>query len=199
MTPSFELALEGGAGMVAELAALDAIHDPGEVRLMLEKMGLPESVFTYFEQSMGRAPKGSDIFKSLAHAIREDGVYIEAGENDNLIVQKLAANPAALGIFGFSFLDQNMDKVQGSVIDGNPPTFENIASGDYAVSRPLYFYVKKAHVGTIPGIEGYIAEFVSERASGEDGYLLDKGLIPLAGGERSRVVKEAKSLVNLEM
>jgi phosphate transport system substrate-binding protein len=91
-------------------------------------------------------------YKAVCHAIREDGPYVEAGENDNLIVQKLDANPEALGIFGFSFLDQNADKLQGSMIDGVAPTFDSIASGDYPVSRSLYFYVKKAHVGTVPGI-----------------------------------------------
>src|SRR4030042_4061299 len=84
-------------------------------------------------------------FRAICHGIREDGAYIEAGENDNLIVQKLEANPNAFGIFGFSFLDQNTDRIQGSSIDSVPPTFENIASGKYPVSRPLFFYVKKAH------------------------------------------------------
>jgi phosphate transport system substrate-binding protein len=98
--------------------------------------------------------------------VREDGAYVEAGENDNLIVQKLDANPDALGIFGFSFLDQNADKLQGSMIDGVEPTFDSIASGDYPVSRSLYFYVKKAHVGTIPGIAEYVAEFTSDKAWG---------------------------------
>ena len=118
-------------------------------------------------------------FKAIAHAIREDGAYVEAGENDNLIVQKLEANPNALGIFGFSFLDQNADRIQGSLVDGVEPTFDNIASGDYGVSRSLYFYVKKAHVGVVPGLEEYIAEFTSDRAAGEEGYLADKGLIPM--------------------
>ena len=101
-------------------------------------------------------------YKAICHSIREDGRYIEAGENDNLIVQKLNANPKALGIFGYSFLDQNSDKVQGSIIDGKDPTFDNIASGKYKVSRPLYFYVKKAHVGKVAGIEEFIAEFTNE-------------------------------------
>jgi phosphate transport system substrate-binding protein len=91
-------------------------------------------------------------FKAVAHAIREDGAFVEAGENDNLIVQKLESNPAAFGIFGFSFLDQNSDKLQGNRIDGVAPEFEAIAMGDYPVSRSLYFYVKKAHVGVIPGL-----------------------------------------------
>jgi phosphate transport system substrate-binding protein len=112
-------------------------------------------------------------------AIREDGAYIDAGENDNLIVQKLEANPAAVGIFGFSFLDQNADALQGAAIDGVAPTFEAIADGSYPVSRSLFFYVKKEHVGVVPGIAEFAAEFTSDAANGEEGYLLDKGLIPL--------------------
>ena len=133
------------------------------------------------------------------HIIREDGRFVEAGENDNLIVQKLEANPAAYGIFGFSFLDQNADKMKGAMISGVEPEFENIASGDYPVSRSLYFYVKKAHAGVIPGIEAYLAEFTSDRASGPDGYLLDKGLIPLPDDQRELVRQQAESLANLTM
>ena len=128
--------------------------------------------------------KDKKKYKAIAHTIREDGAYVEAGENDNLIVQKLAANPNALGIFGFSFLDQNTDKIQGSFVDGIQPTFEAIASGDYPVSRPLFFYVKKAHIGVIPGMEGYLNEFTSEKAWGPDGYLADKGMIPMPDAER---------------
>ena len=128
-----------------------------------------------------------DAFKAACHTMREDGVYIEAGENDNLIVQKLEANPDALGIFGFSFLDQNSDKVQSSIIDGNEAEFDAIASGDYSISRPLYFYVKAQHVGTVPGIEEYLAEFTNEGTWGEDGYLADKGMIPLDDEKRAEV------------
>ncbi len=120
-----------------------------------------------------------DKFKAVCHTVREDGAFIEAGENDNLIVQKLESNRDALGIFGFSFLEQNSDIVQPSLIDGFEPTFESIADGSYPVSRPLYFYVKKAHIGVIPGIDDYLLEFTSEGAWGEDGYLADKGMIPL--------------------
>lgn len=122
-------------------------------------------------------------FKAICHAIREDGVFIEAGENDNLIVQKLNANPSAFGIFGFSFLDQNTDKVQGAKINGIAPTFDAIGSGAYPVSRSLFFYVKKAHIGVIPGIEEYVEAFTSEEAIGDDGYLTERGLIPLAEDE----------------
>ena len=107
-------------------------------------------------------------------------------------MQKLEANPTALGIFGFSFLDQNADKIQGSVIDGAEPTFENIADGQYAISRSLYFYVKKAHVGKIPGLQEYILEFTSDRAAGEEGYLADKGLIPLTDEQREKVRKDGR-------
>jgi phosphate transport system substrate-binding protein len=134
-----------------------------------------------------------DAYKALCHTIREDGAFVEAGENDNLIVQKLDANKGAFGIFGFSFLDQNSDKVQGSKIDGVDATFDNIASGDYPISRPLFFYVKKAHVGVIPGMEEYVREFTSDRAWGEDGYLSDAGLIPLPQAERVALTTAARS------
>ena len=133
-------------------------------------------------------------YKAVCHAIREDGSYVEAGENDNLIVQKLEANPKAVGIFGFSFLDQNTDKIQGSKVAGIEPTFDSIASGDYPVSRSLYFYVKKAHVGTIPGIEEYVAEFTSDAAWGPEGYLADKGLIPLPDDMRADVAANTTSM-----
>lgn len=138
-------------------------------------------------------------YKAICHSIREDGRYIEAGENDNLIVQKLNANPKALGIFGYSFLDQNSDKVQGSTIDGKDPTFDNIASGKYKVSRPLYFYVKKAHVGKVAGIEEFIAEFTNEKAWEPDGYLIDKGMIPMSSEERKKFKSAVKDLVTLSM
>lgn len=138
-------------------------------------------------------------YKALCHTIREDGAFIEAGENDNLIVQKLVANPNALGVFGYSFLDQNADRIHGSVIDGQPPTFENIADGKYPVSRPLFFYVKRAHIGKVPGITEYIAEFTSEKAWGNSGYLADKGLIPMSDRERADWTRKAQTLAILAM
>ncbi len=141
-----------------------------------------------------KALKSSDSnrYKEICHTVREDGAFVEAGENDNLIVQKLEANPDALGVFGFSFLDQNSDKVQGSRIDGVEPTFEAIADGSYPVSRPLYFYVKGAHVGVIPGIKEYLAEFSSEKAWGLEGYLTDRGLIPMPDYERGWMSAEVQ-------
>ena len=140
-----------------------------------------------------------DTFKAVSQGIREDGAFIEAGENDNLIVQKLEANPKAVGIFGFSFLDQNADKIKGAALDGVEPTFENIASGEYELSRSLYFYVKQQHVGTIPGIQEYVNEFTSDRAWGDDGYLVDKGLIPLPASERKAMHEQAANLAPLSM
>jgi phosphate transport system substrate-binding protein len=144
-----------------------------------------------FEAVAALEDQDEDRFKEVCQRIREDGRYIEAGENDNLIVQKLGANPAALGIFGFSFLDQNRDVVQGSRVEGIEPTFDNIASGEYPVSRPLFFYVKDAHVGVIPGIKEYVQEFLSDGASGPEGYLADIGLIPLPEADREQVRQEA--------
>jgi len=136
-----------------------------------------------------------NAYKAVCHTIREDGAYIEAGENDNLIVQKLEANPAALGVFGFSFLDQNADKVQGSLIESVEPTFDSIADKSYPISRPLYFYVKKAHVGVVPGIQGYLNEFTSEKAWGEEGYLAEKGMIPLPIKMRRAMAENTRGLV----
>ncbi len=136
-------------------------------------------------------------YKAVCHAVREDGAYVEAGENDNLIVQKLVANPTAFGVFGYSFLEQNSDKVQGSAINGKLPTFDAIADGNYPVSRSLFFYVKKAHIGVIPGIEEYLAEFTSEKAMGEYGYLAEKGMIPMTEAERAKVLSTVKNLTTL--
>ncbi|QXP84372.1 PstS family phosphate ABC transporter substrate-binding protein [Methylococcus sp. Mc7] len=133
-------------------------------------------------------------YKMICQSIREDGAYVEAGENDNLIVQKLVANPKAIGIFGYSFLEENSDKISGAMINGVAPTFETIADSSYVVSRPLYFYVKKQHVGLIPGIAEYITEFTSEKAWGDDGYLSERGLIPLPAMERKKMAEDAKDM-----
>jgi phosphate transport system substrate-binding protein len=179
-----ELAMEGGAKKFADLKALRGSKDEDEIKALMTKLDIPASAFN---------KKGKKVFKAVAHAIREDGHYIEAGENDNLIVQKLEANPNALGIFGFSFLDQNSDKVQGSVVEGVEPEFETIANKSYPISRPLYFYVKKAHMGVVPGIEGYLAEFSSEKAWGEEGYLADKGMIPMPTELRAKFASDIKN------
>ena len=116
-------------------------------------------------------------------AMRTDGAYIEAGEQDNLIVQKLQEDPTSYGIFGFSYLDQNRDTLQSAIIDGGGATFEAIASGDYAISRALYFYVKHAHIGVVPGIAEYMEEWTKHW--GEDGILADAGMVPMPDEEQA--------------
>ena len=138
-------------------------------------------------------------YKAICHGIREDGAFIEAGENDVLIIQKLVANPNAYGIFGFSFLDSNADRIQGTVVNGVAPEFETISSGQYPVSRSMYFYVKQAHVDVIPGIREFVGEFTAERAWGPEGYLVDKGLIPLPDADRKKVHQSAMSGAKLAM
>jgi phosphate transport system substrate-binding protein len=140
-----------------------------------------------------------DAYLAACHTLRDDGHYIDAGENDNLIVQKLEKSPRQLGIFGYSFLEQNADRVQGAHVDGVAPEFDSIAAGRYPVARPLYFYVKKAHVGVIPGINEYLAEFMSDGATGELGYLTDTGLIPLSETDRAAVQAQTKRLVELRL
>ncbi len=145
------------------------------------------------------AKEDSMAFKTVFGSMREDGGYVEAGENDNLIVQKLEANPDAFGIFGYSFLEENQDKIKGAKVDGVEPNFDVIASGEYKVSRPLYVYAKKQHIGVIPGMQNFMDEFVSENAMGEDGYLVAKGLIPLPADELAKIREVVKTGIDLSM
>ena len=132
-----------------------------------------------------------DEFKAICHDVRADGAYIDAGENDNLIVQKLKANPNSVGIFGYSFLEENTDSVRGISVSGIEPTYDAIASGSYPGARPLYIYMKKQHVGVIPGLVEYVTEFVN--AGGKDGYLVKAGLIASPADVRTKMVEAAKS------
>ena len=138
--------------------------------------------------------KDAKAFEAIWKAMRDDGAYVEAGENDNLIVQKLDANPDAVGIFGFSFLEQNAEKIQDIKIDGVGATYETIADSSYKVSRPLFIYVKKQHIGTVPGMKEFIAEYASEKAIGADGYLADKGLINLPEDQAKSSMATATAL-----
>jgi phosphate transport system substrate-binding protein len=140
------------------------------------------------------------MHKKLCGTVREDGSFIEAGENDNLMVQKVAASSSGtVAIFGYSYLEQNADKLVGSKVEGIDPSFENIASGKYPVSRPLFFYVKNAHVGVVPGLKEFIAEFVSDKAFGPNGYLGPKGLISLPDADRKTVRESATNLKPMMM
>ncbi len=157
-----ELALEGGAEEIAELAALK-------------------------EQD-------ADAFVKKATTIRNDGKWIDSGENDTAIVQTLMKNPDSIGVMGYSFLEQNLDRLKGAHIEGHDPTFEEISSGEYGISRSMFFYVKKQNVNLVPGIEDFILEFTQEDAWGPTGYLIEKGLIPLQEDERAKVRENALAL-----
>lgn len=173
--------------------------DPSLPAIKIEVLGPPPSSGTrdaFEELVMHEGCEGAGI-ECDGISVRDDGAYIEAGENDNLIVSKLEANPNALGIFGFSFLDQNSDVLQGSTVDGVEPTFDAIADGDYPVSRSLYFYIKNAHAGVIPGLQEFANEFMSEGAAGEEGYLVDKGLIPLPEDEFETISSNVAGLVKM--
>ena len=180
--------------------------DPSLPDLKIEIMGPPPTSGTrdaYVElvqhkacKKLGLKKKGPTGYKTRCSAVREDGGYIEAGENDNLIIQKLGADKDRYGIFGFSFLDENADKVKGAIIDGHAPTFEGIASGDYPISRGLFFYVKKEHIGMIPGLKEYVNYWTLDQMIGDEGVTVDKGLIPLPAADRKELVEKVKKELN---
>ncbi|HCX67837.1 substrate-binding domain-containing protein [Parvibaculum sp.] len=138
-----------------------------------------------------------DAKKEVCQRMRTDGPFIEAGENDNLIVQRLESDPNAYGIFGYSFLYENQDKLQAVKIEGVLPEEHTIADGSYGISRPIFFYIKNAHRGVIPGLNEFIAEYTSDDAMGAGGYLSERGLIVLSDARRAEVQKTVKDGVNM--
>jgi phosphate transport system substrate-binding protein len=140
-----------------------------------------------------------DAKKVACDAVREDGAFTEVSEDYALVMQKLQSQPHAVGILTFSYLDQNGDKIKAATVEGQTATYENIASSKYPVSRPLFFYVKKSHVGVIPGIKEYIAEFTSEKAWGKNGYLAQKGLIAMPDDQRKSEAAKGKELPDLSL
>jgi phosphate transport system substrate-binding protein len=187
--------------------------DPALPAIKIEVLGPPPTSGTrdsfhelYMEAGCRSYPwlntlRGTDEkrFKRICNTIREDGAFIEAGENDNLIVQKIEANPNAIGIFGFSFLEENLDQLRGLKIEGVVPTFESIESGQFPAARPLYIYVKKAHIGVIPGLAEFVDEYVSDKALGEEGYLAERGLVPLPKADLARVRADVKAKKSLKI
>ena len=139
-----------------------------------------------------------DAKKAACQQVREDGAYIDAGENDNLIVQKLQANPAAFGIFGYSFLEQNADTLKAARVEDVAPTYEAISGQQYPVARDLFVYVKDAHRTIVPGIDSFVRELVSERAMGPEGYLADKGLVPFTPDERKQIETRTLAALGLD-
>ena len=139
-----------------------------------------------------------DKFKAICTGVRTDGAYIEAGENDNLIVQKLETNPGTIGIFGYSYLDENAARLKGLEIGGISPTYATISSFDYPGARPLYIYLKNAHAGAIPAVRAYALEFTKESAFGAKGYLLPAGLVAAPTAVRARSQGLARTLTPLD-
>jgi phosphate transport system substrate-binding protein len=130
------------------------------------------------------------LVKEKCSPMRQDGPFVEAGENDNLIVQRLEADDKALGIFGYSFLFENQDKLKGAKVSGVAPTFDTIADASYSISRPLFIYIKNAHRDVIPGIKEFLAEYMSDEALAQGGYLSDRGLTPLSA-DKLKAVQDA--------
>jgi phosphate transport system substrate-binding protein len=133
-------------------------------------------------------------YNAICKTVREDGLFIEGGENDNLLVQRLAANPNTVGLFGYSFLEENLGKLKGISLNGIAPSYESIASFRYPGARPMYIYVKNAHLNAIPGIKAYAAEFVREGTFGPNGYLKQAGLIASGDATRQRAARFATSM-----
>ena len=139
----------------------------------------------------------SKAFDKVWKSLRQDGAFVESGENDNVIVQKLEANKNSVGIFGYSFLEENSAKLRGAKINGVDPEYDAISSGKFPGARPLFFYIKKQHVGVVPGIEQFAAEYVSPKAMSRDGYLARKGLVALPKAEGEKIAASVKALTPL--
>ena len=163
----------------AQMGYWDGDYQPKDTDVLALFRVTPQEGVDPIEAAAAVAESDEDRFEAIAHTLREDGAWIDSGENDNAIVQTLTRTPGSLGVFGYSFLEQNLDTVKAETIDGVTPTADTIASGEYPLSRSLYIYVKKAHIGVIPGLQQFVQEFLSEGAAGKGGYLADRGLIPL--------------------
>src|SRR5688572_28506222 len=136
-------------------------------------------------------------FKLICTKIREDGAYIQGGENDNLIVRKLGTTPGAYGLFGYSFLEENAATLRGVTINGVAPSYATISNFSYPGARPLYIYVKNQHATAIPGIRQYVAEFTRESAWGRNGYLVRRGMIASPDAVRAAHARAAQALTPL--
>jgi phosphate transport system substrate-binding protein len=150
--------------------------------------------------SMAALKKSDEArFKAICTGVREDAAFVQAGENDNLIVQKIAATPGAVGIFGYSYLEENQGKLKGIAINGVTPTYDSIAGFKYPGARPLYIYVKNAHARAIPSIRAYVAEFTKETTWGKGGYLVQRGMIAAPDAVRARNAQAARALSPLNL
>lgn len=194
---------DGKGGFVANANKNWSDVDPSLPNVAITVFGPPPTSGTrdafvelVMEAGCATAPGMADLkksdekkFKEVCSRMRQDGPFIEAGENDNLIVQRLEADKNAVGIFGYSFLYENSDKLKAAKIEGVAPTEEAIADSSYPVSRPLFFYVKNAHREVIPGLKEFLAEATSEEAMGDEGYMVERGLTPLSAELRETTRK----------
>ncbi|MDR9432376.1 MAG: substrate-binding domain-containing protein [Spiribacter sp.] len=166
----------------------------------IEVLGPPSTSGTRdaFEELVMEGASESAGYPEEYTDIRTDGGYVDSGENDNLIVQRIRENKDAVGVFGYSFLVENSDTISAATVDGVAPTTESISREEYPVARSLWFYIKEAHEGVVPGIEEYVSLFMDDIMIGEDGLLIDEGLIPLPGSESARQRDRVEDRVNLQ-
>jgi phosphate transport system substrate-binding protein len=150
---------------------------------------------SYFKEQKAKLDKKafSKLVNDKCTPMRQDGPFIEAGENDNLIVQRLVADPNAVGIFGYSFLYENLDKLQAVKVNGKEPNFDTIADSSYDIARPIFFYIKNPHRKVIPGLNEFLAEYTSDAAMAKGGYLSERGLVPISDANRKEMQSRAKS------
>ncbi len=198
-----ELAMEAGARDFACLSDLRRA-DPEDADYADALAAVPGLEEGWLNDRDGNPRRGRELFQEIAHKLREDGRWIDSGENDNAIVATLVRTPEAVGIFGYSFLDQNRNRIKAATVNGVEPDLDSVAAGDYPIARSLYFYVKKAHadgsVADVPAeaIRGYLEEFTSEAAWGAGGYLERLGLVPLPEDLREEFGAAARELETYE-
>lgn len=195
-----ELIMHPGADSIALIKDLTNRSSGMELRQFMEQIGIDPEIYDLLNQRRGKAPDGADIAELLAGSMRQDGPFIEAGENDFLMIRKLVAHPGAMGILGYSFLGQNADLIQAHSIESVSPGFDTIANSSYRASRPLFVYIKADHVDdVVPGIREFLQEYVSEEAWGASGYLSGRGLIPLSPAERQSSASTAINLHSVQL
>lgn len=185
-----ELIMEAAAENFPVMKTLSALPSGAQLRQYLDAIGIDPTIYDVLQQRRGVAPDGADIFALLARSMRTDGHFVEAGENDDLLMRKLEVQKQAVGILGYSFLQQNAEVLNSHSLGGVSPSVETIADGSYVASRPLYIYAKADHRGLIPGVTEFLTEYTSEAAFGEGGYLIELGLVAMPLAERQQVIQD---------
>ena len=192
-----DLAMGEGGKLFPSLNNLLNLKSKEKIKFAMQNLNISPAIYDFLEEVKNKKIVGKDIFTLVAYSIREDGAFIDMSENDNLIIQKLFSNNKIYGIFGYSFLEENISSLKPIKIDGYMPTFENISSGEYSISRSLYIYVKKEHLNYISGLRSFVKTYLNEDTISDEGYLVDKGLIPLNYDLRKQVRKiVSNSLAN---